>query len=66
MITTKGGETYRLLFDQGLGHWGYRTLYNRNRFNFKECYSEGESYAQSETTVREGSGETYIVIHKKE
>ena len=66
VITTKDGETYRLLFDQGLGHWGYRTLYNRNRFNFKECYSEGESYAQSETTVREGSGETYIVIHKKE
>lgn len=65
-ITSKDGETYRLLFDQGVGHWGYRTLYNRNRFNFKECYSEGESYAQSEITVREGSGETYIVIHKRE
>ena len=66
VITTTAGETYRLLFDQGLGHWGYRNLYNRNRFNFRECLAEGESYVKSDVTVREGSGETYIVIHKKE
>lgn len=65
-ITTTAGETYRLLFDQGLGHWGYRNLYNRNRFNFRECLAEGESYVKSDVTVREGSGETYIVIYKKE
>ena len=66
VITTTAGETYRLLFDQGLGHWGYRNLYNRNRFNFQECLAEGESYTKSEITVREGSGETYILIHKRE
>jgi ATP-dependent helicase YprA (DUF1998 family) len=66
VITTTAGETYRLLFDQGLGHWGYRSLYNRNRFDFGQCYAEGESYTKAEITVRGGSRETYIVIHKKE
>ena len=66
VIKTTAGETYRFLFDQGLGHWGYRNLYNRNRFNFKKSLIEGESYNKSDVTVREGSGETYIVIHKCE
>lgn len=63
-IHTKQHGDFRLLFDQGMGHWGYRSLYNRARFNFQECRSEGENYQRSDVTVREGNGGTYIVIHK--
>lgn len=64
VIETKAHGSFRLLFDQGMGHWGYRSLYNRTRFNFRECRSEGENYQRAEVTVREGSGGTYIVIHE--
>lgn len=63
-VETKSHGSYRLLFDQGMGHWGYRSLYSRNRFNFNDCRTAGENYRQSGVTVREGSGDTYIVIHE--
>lgn len=63
IYTTNNGGI-RLLFDQGMGHWGYRSLYNRTRFNFREPRAEGERYQKAEVTVREGNGDTYIVIHE--
>ncbi|MCZ8016223.1 MAG: DUF1998 domain-containing protein [Limnobacter sp.] len=63
-IQTKGGGSYRLLFDQGMGHWSYRYLYNRTRFDFREPRAQGEAYQKADLTVREGNGGTYIVIHE--
>lgn len=65
-VYTKNNGAFRLLFDQGMGHWSYRSLYNQTRFNFKDARTEGQNYRTSGIQVREGSGETYIVIHKLE
>lgn len=63
-IYTKNNGAFRLLFDQGMGHWSYRSLYSQTRFNFDDSRAEGENYRNSGIRVREGSGETYVVIHK--
>lgn len=65
-IYTKNHGAFRLLFDQGMGHWSYRSLYNQTRFNFNDARTEGENYRSSGIKVREGSGETYIVVYKLE
>ncbi len=63
-IYMESGSIYRLLFDQGMGHWGYRTNYRHYSFNFNFPREEGKNYRNSPIRVKGGSGATYVVIHQ--
>ncbi|GGI75007.1 DEAD/DEAH box helicase [Shewanella hanedai] len=63
IITLKNGEEIKVTFDQGMGYWGKRFYYSRERFSFyNDENSQVEEHLSNNFTVRSAEHDSYIVV----